>query len=130
VLLRIPFLQATAVSLPLLIGLACGDDDGGSPTGETFLVQGADMGAQLQNIVVSNGGNPVSGATVTVNGEAATPGAAGEYPSPAAPVAPVAPQPRGRSRRRNHHRDRQRPRGPAVTAPAGTAVIPPPARST
>jgi hypothetical protein len=84
---RVPFLRAATVALPLLIGVACGDDDSG-PTTETFLVQGADMGAQVQNIVVTNGGNPVSGATVTVNGEAATPGAAGEYAvTLAAPVA-------------------------------------------
>lgn len=84
---RISFLRATTVVLPLLIGLACGDDDS-SPSTPTFLVQGADMGAQVQNVNVSNGGNPVSGATVTVNGEAATPGAAGEYSvTLAAPVA-------------------------------------------
>lgn len=80
-------LRTTTLAIPLLAGLACNDDNNG-PTAETLLVQGADMGAQVQNINVSNGGAPVSSATVTVNGEAATPGVAGAYAvSLAAPVA-------------------------------------------
>jgi hypothetical protein len=125
--LRIPFLRATAVALPLLIGLACGDDDGGSPAGETFLVQGADMGAQLQDIVVTNDGNPVSGATVSVNGEAATPGAAGEYSvNLAAPVAAggalsLEVEASGETITATGNV----PEAPAVTAPADAAVISP-----
>jgi hypothetical protein len=123
--LRVPFLRASALALPLLIGLACNDDDGGGPSGETFLVQGADMGAQLQNITVSNDGAPVSGATVTVNGEAATPGAAGEYAvTLAAPVAA------GGALNLEVEAGGETitasgavPEAPAVTAPADAAVV-------
>jgi hypothetical protein len=121
---RVSFLRAATVALPLLIGVACGDDDSG-PTTETFLVQGADMGAQVQNIVVTNDGNPVSGATVAVNGEAATPGAAGEYAvTLAAPVAAGAAlnlevEASGETITATGNV----PEAPAVTAPADAAVL-------
>ena len=122
---RFSFLRAVPLALPILFALACNDDNGGGPSGETFLVQGADMGAQLQNITVSNDGAPVSGATVTVNGEAATPGAAGEYAvTLAAPVAA------GGALNLEVEASGETitatgivPEAPAVTAPADAAVV-------
>jgi hypothetical protein len=122
--LRVSFLRATAVALPLLIGLACGDDNN-NPSTPTFLVQGADMGAQLQNVTVSNDGAPVSGATVTVNGEPATPGAAGEYAvTLAAPVAVggalnLEVEASGETITATGNV----PEAPAVTAPADAAIV-------
>jgi hypothetical protein len=83
------------------------------------------MGAQVQNIVVTNDGNPVSGATVAVNGEAATPGAAGEYAvTLAAPVAAGAAlnlevEASGETITATGNV----PEAPAVTAPADAAVL-------
>ena len=118
------FLRALPIALPILLTLACGDDNS-SPTTETFRVEGADMGAQLQNIVVTNDGNPVSGATVTVNGEAATPGAAGEYAvTLAAPVAAgSALNLQVEASGETITATGNVPEAPAVTAPADAAVI-------
>jgi hypothetical protein len=127
---RSPILRAAILPLPLLIGLACNDDDAGGPTGDpapdgTFLVQ-ASMDAQFEHISVWNDGAPIGNATVAVNGEAAASGAAGEYSvTLAAPVAP------GGSLTLEVKVGGETiiatgnvPEAPAVTAPADAAVIP------
>jgi hypothetical protein len=82
---RRPWLLAAALALPITLALGCDDDEGGGPSAEAVLVQ-ADVSDNSARVVISDDGTATTGATVEVNGIAATPGAAGEYlvtfPSP------------------------------------------------
>ena len=71
---------AVALAVPLVFTLGCDDDDddGGGPSGTTVLVT-SDFDNQSGVVNVSNDGTASTGATVSLNGTAATPGAAGVY---------------------------------------------------
>lgn len=71
---------AAALVAPLVFTLGCDDDDddGGGPSGTTVLVTST-FDNQSGNVTVSNDGTASTGATVTLNGTAATEGVAGEY---------------------------------------------------
>ncbi|MGH7585665.1 MAG: hypothetical protein ACREMH_05410 [Gemmatimonadales bacterium] len=72
---------AAALAAPLVFTLGCDDDDddnGGGPSGTTVLVT-SEFDAQNGVVGVSDDGADVTGATVTLNGTAATAGAAGVY---------------------------------------------------
>src|SRR5512145_2832576 len=72
---------AAALAVPLVFTLGCDDDDddgNGGPSGTTVLVT-SDFDNQSGVVNVSNDGTASTGATVSLNGTAATPGAAGVY---------------------------------------------------
>ena len=82
---RRPWLLAAALAGPITLALGCDDESDGGPSGAAVLVE-ADVTDNSARILISDDGTPTTGATVEVNGIAATPGAAGEYlvtfPSP------------------------------------------------
>ena len=72
---------AAALAAPLVFTLGCDDDDddgNGGPSGTTVLVT-SEFDNQTGVVNVSDDGSEVSGATVTLNGTAATAGVAGVY---------------------------------------------------
>ncbi len=76
-------MSATRFLLPclLLVG-GCGGGGGETdptPLPNTLLIEGGDMGVKFQNIRVSRGTTPVTGATVTVNGVTMPETSAGYY---------------------------------------------------
>ena len=77
---RRTWLLAAALAAPLLFTLACDDDDDDGTGPDATLQVVADLSNTGGSVAVSDGGTAVDGATVTLNGTAATPGgAAGEY---------------------------------------------------
>lgn len=75
---RRPWLLAAALAAPITLALGCDDENDGGPSGEAVLVE-ASVVEDNARIVISDDGSPITGATVEVNGIAATPGDAGEY---------------------------------------------------
>jgi hypothetical protein len=72
---------AAALAAPLVFTLACDDDDddnGGGPSGTTVMVT-SEFDNQTGVVNISDDGSEVTGATVTLNGTAATAGGAGVY---------------------------------------------------
>jgi hypothetical protein len=71
---------AAALAAPLVFTLACDDDDDGNggPSGTTVMVT-SEFDNQTGVVNVSDDGSGVTGATVTLNGTAATAGGAGVY---------------------------------------------------
>ena len=72
---------AAALALPLVITLGCDDDDDETgPDGTARVIATLDANGGTVVVTEGDGGGPVSGATVALNGYAATAGAAaGEY---------------------------------------------------
>ena len=77
---RRTWLLAAALTAPLLFTLACDDDDDNGTGPDATLQVVAGLTNVGGSVAVSDGGTAVDGATVTLNGTAATPGgAAGAY---------------------------------------------------
>jgi hypothetical protein len=76
---RHPWILAAVLAIPLILTLGCDDDETG-PDGTARVVATLDSDGGTVVVTEGDGGGPVSGATVALNGTAATPGAsAGEY---------------------------------------------------